>query len=65
MTKDNTLNEVRAGLILQGTTLKEYCRRTGLNHGNVYKALQGQWNGPKGQALRDRLMLVANGHLDR
>ena len=50
---------VRAGFMLQGTSLTQWCRQNGTNVSNARGALMGSWNGPKGQALRNRIIKAA------
>jgi len=47
---------VRAGFIMQGTTLWGFCRVNGLDANNARKSLLGKWNGKKAIALRERLI---------
>ena len=56
---------IRAGLIVQGTTLKAWCRANGYDIVNARAAVIGTWNGPKGQALRARLCKAAGVAGDR
>lgn len=51
--------QVRAGFISQGTTLTEWCRENGSHISNVRNALFGTWNGPKGRAMRQRVVKAA------
>lgn len=48
--------KVRAAFILQGSTLKTWCRQNGIHPSNVRNALVGSWNGPAGQAMRKRVV---------
>ena len=50
---------VRAGFLLQGTTLTEWCRSNGTHISNARGALLGTWNGPKGKAMRSRIIKAA------
>jgi hypothetical protein len=50
---------VRAGFVAQGTSLKSWCREQGITPSNARDALIGRWNGPKGIALRARLIKAA------
>ena len=52
--------QVRAGLILKGTTFGAWCRENGIRHTNAKAALVGAWNGPKGREVR-RQLLIASG----
>ncbi|MGN7832641.1 hypothetical protein ACTJI2_13625 [Pseudoxanthomonas sp. 22568] len=53
------VNKVKAGFILQGTTLTQWCRENGTNISNARNALFGTWNGPKGKAMRLRVVKAA------
>lgn len=53
-------NRVRAGFILQNTSLGEWCRLNGLPTTNAKACLHGTWGGPKGSDLRDRLIKESN-----
>jgi len=50
---------VRAGFTAKGTTMGRWCRENGLHDQNARAALLGGWNGPKGRALRERLIAAA------
>lgn len=49
-------NRVRAGFILQNTSLGEWCRNHGVIQSNAKACLHGSWGGPKGNELRKRLI---------
>jgi hypothetical protein len=51
--------EVRAGFILQGITLGEWCRCNGIHIQNVRAAFLGGWNGTKAEELRQRVAKAA------
>lgn len=53
------VQEVRIGFIRQGMTLTEWTREHGIRIGDARSALIGVWNGPKGQALRHRIVRAA------
>lgn len=53
-------NRVRAGFILQNTTLGEWCRKNGVLQTNAKACLHGTWGGTKGQELRERLIKISN-----
>lgn len=53
------VRDVRAGFIRQGSTFTAWCRENGLRPGNARQALLGSWDGPKGQALRRRIVRAA------
>lgn len=50
---------VRAGFLLQGTSLTEWCRANGTHISNARGALLGTWNGPKGREMRTRIVKAA------
>ncbi|GEM_PF-731280 len=50
---------VRAGFLLQGTSLTEWCRANGTHISNARGALLGTWNGPKGKAMRTKIVKAA------
>lgn len=53
------IREVRIGFIRQGTTLAKWCEENGVKRSNARTSLVGLWNGPKGQALRARIIVAA------
>lgn len=53
------MNQVRAGFLLQNTTLAEWCREHGINASAARQAVYGTWNGAKGQAMRARVLKAA------
>lgn len=53
------VKRVRAGFVLQGTTLGRWCRDNKVMPQHARLALLGGWNGPKGTALRERLMAAS------
>lgn len=53
------VRKVRAAFVMSGTTLGRWCRDQDLKDQNVRLALLGGWNGPKGQAMRDRVLNAA------
>lgn len=48
--------QVRAGFVSQGTSLHKWCEDNDILPSNARDALIGRWNGPKGQALRNRVV---------
>ena len=50
---------VRTGFLLQGTSLTEWCRSNGTHISNARGALLGTWNGPKGKAMRNKIIKAA------
>lgn len=53
------LRQVRAGFVLKNTTLGRWCRENAVSRQNARAALTGLWDGPKGRALRARLVKAA------
>ena len=53
------MRRVRGGFILQDTTLGEWCDANGISKSNARHALIGSWNGPKGKALRTKIVKAA------
>ncbi|HBP5178750.1 TPA: hypothetical protein L5670_000050 [Pseudomonas aeruginosa] len=54
------LDHVRAGFVARGTSLNKWCEEQGILYPNARQALIGSWNGPKGIALRERLIQAAS-----
>lgn len=50
---------VRAGFIIQGSTLNQWCSENGTNIQNVRDAFLGRWQGPKANELRQRVTQAA------
>lgn len=48
---DELLKAVRAGFIMQGSSLHAWASSRGVHHQNLRKALVGEWSGPKAAAL--------------
>lgn len=53
------VRQVRAGFILQKTTLTEWCRDKGVKRQNAMSCLVGLWDGPKGKQLRSQIVISA------
>lgn len=51
--------KVRAGFVARGDSLNRWCRKNGVLRQSAEKALLGIWKGPKGQAMRQRLLREA------
>ncbi len=51
--------QVRAGLLLQNTTLSAWCRKRQVNASAVRQAIYGTWAGPKGRAMRAEVLKAA------
>lgn len=52
---------VRAGFIMQGTTLNEWCAENGTRIQNVRDAFFGRWKGPGADELVRRVTLASAG----
>lgn len=48
--------EVRASFVLRYTTLNTWCKEEGIHQTNAKACLIGLWDGPKGKALRARII---------
>ncbi len=53
------MHQVRAGLLLQNTTLADWCRKREVNASAVRQAIYGTWAGPKGRAMRTEVLKAA------
>jgi hypothetical protein len=53
------VRSVRAGFVMQGTTLGAYCRNHNIRLQHARSALLGGWNGPKGTQVREQLLQAA------
>lgn len=51
--------KVKAGFVLQGKSLKAWCRENGTNLPNARASLIGTWNGPAGKEMRARIVTAA------
>ncbi|TAM72326.1 hypothetical protein EPN44_16040 [bacterium] len=51
--------QVRGAFIAQGKTLKGWCQENGTHLSNARSALTGNWDGPKGKAMRARIVKAA------
>lgn len=52
-------NRVRAGFVMQGSSLTAWCNKHDVKPQNVLHCLVGSWNGPKSQALREQIAIDA------
>lgn len=57
---EDRLRKVKAGFILRGTSLHEWCKVNGVWHQNARRALLGHWTGPTASALVKRLELESS-----
>lgn len=53
------MRKIRIGFIEQNTTFNAWCVENGVSRTNATQAIYGAWNGPKGRALRDRILRAA------
>lgn len=53
------LAQVRAGFLIQHTTLAEWCRKQGTHPSAVRQAIYGTWAGPKGRSIREAVLKAA------
>lgn len=51
--------EVLAGFVRKGDSLTAWCRRNGVLRQSAKQSLMGIWDGPKGRAMRLRLLVAA------
>lgn len=51
--------KVRGAFIAQGKSLKGWCQDNGTHLSNARSALTGNWDGPKGRAMRSRIVKAA------
>lgn len=52
---ENLLLRVRSGFVLQGSSLRRWCRENGVLPTNARDCLIGAWNGPTGRDVRRRI----------
>lgn len=51
--------QVRIGFVGQNSSLNKWCTDNGITRQNAVAALKGMFNGPKGIALRERVVIAA------
>lgn len=51
--------QVRQGFVGQNSSLNRWCLENGIKRQNAMACLKGMWNGPKGTALRERVVIAA------
>lgn len=61
MPQESALPEVRAGFVLQGTTLRAWCLKNSVDPGYAHIVLSGKSNGPNAQELRARIVQASVG----
>jgi hypothetical protein len=52
---------VKAGFVLQGTTLSSWCTENGFWHQNVLRAFNGTWSGERADKLIAQVERAAHG----
>ncbi|MGL1088159.1 hypothetical protein [Vibrio vulnificus] len=50
---------VKAGFLLQGTSLNRWCVENGIHRQNAAQALKGLWKGEKSNLLKERIILAS------
>lgn len=53
------LLRVKAGFVLQNTSMSRWAKENGTHVSNVRNALLGSWDGPRGRAMRRRVLKAA------
>jgi hypothetical protein len=53
------MQQVRAAFILRGTTFTAWCREQAIEPSLVRQAIYGTWAGPKGRAVKARVLRAA------
>lgn len=51
--------KVKAGFLLQGTSLHRWCIENGIQRQNAAQALKGVWKGQKSKELREKISQAA------
>jgi len=51
--------ETRISFIRKGSTLHAWCKKNAVRPSDARQALIGTWNGPKGRAMRTRVLKAA------
>lgn len=54
------LTDARAGFILKGSSLRQWCRDNGVDPGYAHKVMAGRLNGPAAKALRQRIIAASS-----
>ncbi|GHW89636.1 hypothetical protein VCSRO6_0761 [Vibrio cholerae] len=52
--------QVKAGFLLQGTSLNRWCVENGVHRQNAAQALKGLWKGERSNSLKEKI-IVASG----
>lgn len=53
------IKRIRAGFLVQDTTLTDWCRAQGIHTSAVRQAIYGTWAGPKGRAIKAKVLRAA------
>lgn len=56
MTSEQLYASVKAGFVIQQTSLHKFCKENGITRQNARKALLGQWKGKKGIEVKQLLI---------
>ena len=48
--------QVRAAFVVKGESIKGWCRENGTHFSNARNSLVGSWDGPRGRAMRAKLV---------
>ena len=56
ISKDQTVQKVRAAIVAKGSSLHRWCRENGVDTSNARRALSGQWVGKKGTEIKVRIL---------
>lgn len=57
---EQLVRRVKAGFILQGTSLRQWCRAHGMHGQNALVALRGGWRGPSATRWIKRICRAAH-----
>ncbi|MGB3393229.1 MAG: hypothetical protein WA956_05685 [Stenotrophomonas sp.] len=50
---------IRAGFVMQGTSLTAWAKKQGYDPSAIRQAVYGTWGGPKGKAVRAQVLAAA------
>ncbi|MFK5892861.1 MAG: hypothetical protein QM504_06545 [Pseudomonadota bacterium] len=51
--------QIRAAFIMKDTSFGAWCKENKVNMTNAKTCLIGGWNGPKGQALKEKVIIAS------
>lgn len=57
--EERLMRQVKAGFVAQGTSYTRWCRENGIAASGVRQVIYGTWAGPKGKALKRRVLRAA------